>query len=44
MRDIFDIVKFQKQKPNPIILMGYYNMIFQFGENRFLNKCKKKRC
>ena len=21
--------------------MGYYNMIFQFGENRFLNKCKK---
>ena len=43
MRDIFDIVKnFKKtKKPNPIILMGYYNMIFQFGENRFLNKCKK---
>ena len=21
--------------------MGYYNMIFQYGENNFLNKCKK---
>ena len=21
--------------------MGYYNMIFQYGENRFLNDCKK---
>ena len=21
--------------------MGYYNMIYQFGENNFLNKCKK---
>tara|TARA_Y100000588_G_C13743920_1_gene706808 strand:- start:174 stop:677 length:504 start_codon:yes stop_codon:yes gene_type:complete len=21
--------------------MGYYNMIFQYGENKFLNQCKK---
>ena len=23
--------------------MGYYNMIFQYGENRFLKKCKQTR-
>ncbi len=42
INDIFKIVrdfkKFDKNKP--IILMGYYNMIFQFGDNNFLNKCK----
>ena len=42
LNDIFKIVrdfkKFDKKKP--IILMGYYNMIFQYGENNFLNKCK----
>ena len=21
--------------------MGYYNMIYQYGENKFLKKCKK---
>ena len=21
--------------------MGYYNMIYQYGENKFLNDCKK---
>ena len=30
--------KFDKNKP--VILMGYYNMIFQYNENKFLNKCK----
>ena len=25
----------------PVILMGYYNLIYQSGENNFLNKCKK---
>ena len=25
----------------PLILMGYYNMIYQYGENNFLRKCKK---
>ena len=42
INDIFGIVrdfkKFDKNKP--IILMGYYNMIFQYGDNNFLKKCK----
>ena len=39
---IFQIVKdFRKfDKYKPVILMGYYNMIFQYGESKFLNKCK----
>ena len=39
---IFKIVKdFKKfDKYKPVILMGYYNMIFQYGESKFLNKCK----
>ncbi len=42
IKDVFSIVKsFKKSKKNkPIILMGYYNMIFQFNENKFLNNCK----
>ena len=42
INDIFKIVKdFKKlDKSKPVILMGYYNMIFQFGESNFLNKCK----
>ena len=42
IKDIFKIVKdFKKfNKKKPIILMGYFNMIFQYGENKFLNKCK----
>ena len=42
INDIFKIVKdFKKSNKNkPIILMGYFNMIFQYGENKFLNKCK----
>ena len=41
VNDIFKIVKdFKKfDKNKPVILMGYYNMIFQYGENKFLNKC-----
>ena len=41
MNDIFKIIKdFKKSNKNkPIILMGYFNMIFQYGENKFLNKC-----
>ena len=40
--DIFQIVKELKKfnKTKPVILMGYYNMIFQYGENKFLDKCK----
>tara|TARA_B100001057_G_C22846761_1_gene949374 strand:+ start:1176 stop:1976 length:801 start_codon:yes stop_codon:yes gene_type:complete len=43
MKDAFQIVKsFKKNyKSKPIILMGYYNMIFQYSENKFLNDCKK---
>ena len=43
MKDIFQIVKkFKKNKNSkPLILMGYYNMVYQYGENRFLKKCKK---
>jgi tryptophan synthase alpha chain len=43
LKDIFQIVKnFKKsKKQKPIILMGYYNMVYQFGENNFLNICKK---
>ena len=43
MRDIFQIVKkFKKTYKNkPVILMGYYNMIYQYGENNFLKDCKK---
>ena len=43
MKDAFQIVKNLKKdyKLKPVILMGYYNMIFQYGENKFLNDCKK---
>ena len=34
--------KFKKVNPNkPLILMGYFNLIYQSGENNFLNNCKK---
>ena len=42
MNDIFNIVKkFKKLNKNkPVILMGYYNMIFQYGEDNYIKKCK----
>ena len=42
MQDIFSIVKNYKKikNPKPVIFMGYYNMIFQFGEKKFVGKCK----
>ena len=45
INDVFLIVKnFKKIKKNkPIILMGYYNMIYQYNENKFLEKCKKSK-
>ena len=41
--DVFDIVKRFKKNRNskPVILMGYYNMIYQYGEISFLKKCKE---
>ena len=45
INDVFSIAKSFKilKKTKPIILMGYYNMIFQYEENKFLTKCKKSK-
>ena len=45
MNDIFYIVNtFKKiKKDKPVILMGYYNMIYQYNENKFIKKCKKSK-
>ncbi len=45
INDVFSIARdFKKSKINkPIILMGYYNMIFQYNENKFLEKCKRSK-
>ena len=42
LKDVFQIVKnFKKKNPKkPLILMGYYNLIYQNGENNFLKNCK----
>ena len=43
IKDVFSIVRDFKRSatPKPIILMGYYNMIYQYGDNNFINICKK---
>ena len=43
LEDVFQIVKkFKNIQPNkPLILMGYFNLIFQHGEDNFLKNCKK---
>jgi tryptophan synthase alpha chain len=43
VKDIFEIAKqFKKNNLNkPVILMGYYNNIFQLGERSFLKYCKQ---
>ena len=43
INDVFSIAsQFKRSNKNkPIILMGYYNMIYQYGEDRFITKCKK---
>ena len=42
LKDVFHIVKkFKKSKPDkPLILMGYFNLIYQSGEDNFLKNCK----
>ena len=42
LTDVFQIVKkFKRLNPNkPLIMMGYFNLIYQSGENRFLRNCK----
>ena len=44
MNDIFKIIRdFKKSKNSkPIIFMGYYNMIYQYGENNFLKNVKNQ--
>jgi len=43
LNDIFKIVKnFKKSKyAKPLILMGYFNLILQYGQIPFLKECKK---
>jgi tryptophan synthase alpha chain len=43
IKDTFEIVKRFKKTKNakPCILMGYYNSVIQYGENRFIKKCKQ---
>ena len=43
IKQIFNIVrKYKKIKnPKPIILMGYFNMIYQYGQKKFLKVAKK---
>ena len=43
LKDVFQIVKkFKRINPSkPLILMGYFNLIYQSGESNFLNNCKK---
>ena len=45
INDVFSIAsQFKKNhKSKPIILMGYYNMIYQYNEKKFINKCKKSK-
>ncbi len=45
INDVFSIVnQFKKSKRNkPIILMGYYNMIYQFNEDKFIKKCQRSK-
>ena len=43
LQDVFKIVKsFKKSKHSkPLILMGYLNLVLQYGKTRFLKECKK---
>ena len=45
IKDVFRIVKDFKSSrfSKPVILMGYFNMILQYGQNKFLNDCKKNK-
>ena len=43
LQDIFKMVKtFKKSKySRPLILMGYLNLVIQYGKSKFLKECKK---
>ena len=40
-RSVFDLVtRLRKRTEVPLVLMGYYNPIFRFGEERYVEECK----
>ena len=43
LNDVFQMVKKYKngKESRPLILMGYYQMIFNYGEKKFVRECKK---
>ena len=43
IKDVFSIVKDFKRsnQAKPVILMGYYNVIYQYGDDNFISICKK---
>jgi tryptophan synthase alpha chain len=43
LKDVFKIIKeFKKSRyARPVILMGYFNLILQYGQLAFLKECKK---
>ena len=43
LKDVFQIVKKYKKNKNakPCILMGYYQMVYRYGEKKFIRKCKQ---
>jgi len=43
LKDVFQIVKNYKKSKNakPCILMGYYQMVYRYGEKKFIKKCKQ---
>ena len=45
IKNVFKIVKdFKYSKfSKPVILMGYFNIVLQYGQNKFLNDCKKSK-
>ena len=42
LKGVFQIIKkFKKTNPNkPLIMMGYFNLVYQSGEDNFLRNCK----
>ena len=43
LNDVFKLVKEYKRYKNakPCILMGYYQIVFRYGEKKFIKKCKQ---
>jgi len=43
LKDVFQLVKNYKKSKNskPCILMGYYQMVYKYGEKNFVKKCKQ---